>query len=271
VLVDTHCHVDSQSFPEGAEAVLDRARSAGVGGFVCVGVGGLNAARGAVELARHRLDVVATVGIHPHDASSWQPALETELRALLDDERVVAVGEVGLDYHYYHSPHEVQDACFRRFVELARELRKPLVIHTRSAAADTLRVLEEENARDVGGIIHCFSEDREFARRALDLDFDLSFSGIVTFKNASQVHDVVRWAPAGRILLETDSPYLSPVPLRGKRCEPAFVVHTARRVAELRSVAFEELCEQTGKNAERRFGARLALARAYLPAQTASE
>ena len=180
--------------------------------------------------------------------------MHAELRTLAQAPEVVAVGEIGLDYHYDHSPREVQRDVFARLIALGRELRKPIVVHTREAAEDTLAILEREGARDVGGIIHCFSEDRPFAARALDLGFDVSFSGIVTFKNARAVQDVAVWAPLDRILVETDSPYLAPIPMRGKRCEPAMVSHTARRVAELRGVAVDEVADATTKNAQRRFG-----------------
>lgn len=258
-LVDTHCHLDPGYFAEGPSSVLSRAQAAGVGGFVCVGVGGLDAARFAVNLAGQRSDVLATVGVHPHEASSFDAGLEQALLPLLANERVAAVGEVGLDYHYDNSPRDVQRRVFARFVGMARELGKPLVIHTRSAAADTLDILGAEGAVDVGGVIHCFSEDRAFAKRAIELGFDISFSGIVTFKSATSVHDVAAWAPAERILVETDSPYLAPVPLRGKPCEPAHVVHTARRVAALRGLTFEELSRVTTENALRRFGSGLAV------------
>jgi TatD DNase family protein len=258
VLVDTHCHLDGNYFPEGSEEVLLRARAAGVGGFVCIGVGGIEAARQAVSLAGARDDVAATAGVHPHDAGSLDDTLERELDAILSQPEIVAVGEVGLDYHYDHSPREVQRDVFVKFIHKARALKKPLVIHTRSAPGDTLDLLESETARDVGGVIHCFSEDLAFARRAIELGFDLSFSGIVTFKNAVSVHEVARWAPADRILVETDSPYLAPVPMRGKRCEPAWVTHTARRVAELRGVPFEDLERQTTQNASRRFATEFA-------------
>ena len=176
-----------------------------------------------------------------------------ELAKLAAEPEVVAVGEIGLDDHYDHSPRDVQRAAFARLVGLARELKKPIVIHTRNAPADTLDILTSEGARDVGGIIHCFSEDRSFAEKALDLGFDLSFSGIVTFKTSLDVQQVARWAPLDRILVETDSPYLAPIPKRGKPNEPAYVVHTARRVAELRGIAFEELAAATTVNAERAF------------------
>jgi TatD DNase family protein len=260
VLVDSHCHLDPQYFAGGSDAVIDRAREAGVGGFVCVGVGSAAAARFAVELAGRRDDVVATVGVHPHDAASVTPELMAELEPLLRDAAVSAVGEVGLDYHYDHSPRDVQRRVFADFIALAKQLRKPLVIHTRSAAADTIELLQSEGARDVGGVIHCFSEDRPFAEQALDLGFDVSFSGIVTFKSARSVQEVAEWAPLDRIMVETDSPYLAPVPLRGKPCEPAYVVHTARRVAELRGLGFEELARASTENAARRFGAKLAVA-----------
>lgn len=254
-LIDTHCHLDPQYFPEGPGEVLARAADVGVRGFVVIGVGhDLAPARAAVELAARLPDRVgAAVGVHPHDATTLDDAAHAELSELVRRPEVLAVGEIGLDYHYDHSPRDVQREVFARLIHLARGVKKPIVVHTRSAPADTLEVLEREGARDVGGVIHCFSEDRAFAARALDLGFDVSFSGIVTFKSAAAVQDVARWAPLDRILVETDSPYLAPVPLRGKPCEPAFVVHTARRVAELRGIAFEALCEATSANTERRF------------------
>jgi TatD DNase family protein len=254
MLIDTHCHLDAGYFPEGADAVLDRARSAGVGAFVCIGVGGLEAAQNAVALAERRADVVATAGVHPHDASSFDPQLERALVTLLGHERMVAVGEVGLDYHYDHSPRAVQREVFARFIAIARALKKPIVVHTRSAPSETLEILDSEGAREVGGVIHCFSEDRAFAAKAFDLGFDVSFSGIVTFKNATAIREVAGWAPPERILVETDSPYLAPVPLRGKACEPAYVLHTARFVAEQRGIGLEELARLTTDNAIRRFG-----------------
>jgi TatD DNase family protein len=253
MLVDTHCHLDPGYFPEGAEAVIARAQAEGVTAFVNIGVGrDLEAARRAVALAEERADVWATVGVHPHDAESLDDAGFAELEALARRERVVAVGEIGLDYHYMRSPREQQQEVFRRFVALALAVKKPIVVHTREAAADTLAILEEERARDVGGIIHCFSEDRAFAERALAIGFDLSFSGIVTFKTATAVKDVAAWAPPDRILVETDSPYLAPVPFRGKRCEPSHVAVTARSVAILRGEEFEAFAARTTANARRR-------------------
>ena len=253
MLLDTHCHLDVASFPEGAPAVLERARAAGVAGCVSIGVGSLAHAESAVALAEQAENVVATVGVHPHDAQSLDPALEAALEALARRERVVAVGEVGLDFHYHHSPRAEQERSFRFAIDLARRVKKPLVIHTREAPAETLAILREEGARDVGGVIHCFSEDRAFAEAALELGFYLSFSGILTFKNARAIHEAATFAPKDRVLVETDSPYLAPVPLRGKKCEPAFVVHTARRLGELRGETLEAVATQTSENAARAF------------------
>jgi TatD DNase family protein len=215
---------------------------------VVIGVGeDLVAARLAVRLSSEHADVSATVGMHPHDAKLLDDAKAAELAALAGRDEVVAVGEVGLDYHYMHSPEEVQQDVFRRMIALAKRLGKPIVVHTRSAPEQTLTILEEEGAREVGGIIHCFSEDRAFARRALDIDFDLSFSGIVTFNSAKSIQDVARWAPAERVMVETDSPYLAPIPRRGKRNEPANVVYTARYVAELRGQSFEDFAAQSSR------------------------
>jgi TatD DNase family protein len=261
VLVDTHCHLDAHYFPEGADAAIARAHAQGVSELVVIGVGpDLQPAREAIALASRRSDCHAVVGVHPHDAGALDEATFAELDQLAAHSEVVAVGEIGLDYHYLRSPREVQQAAFRRLIALARQHKKPIVVHTREAPEDTLTLLAEEGARDVGGIIHCFSEDRAFAERALDLDFDLSFSGIVTFKTARSIHEVAAWAPADRILVETDSPYLAPVPFRGKPCEPAHVIHTARRVAELRGIPFEELAEHTTRNARRRLGLKSARA-----------
>ena len=250
VLVDTHCHLDLAYFAEGPDAVMARAAAVGVGGFVVIGVGAsLDAARAAVALAHARpAAVAATVGVHPHDA-----AQQEDLERLAADPAVVAIGEIGLDFHYDHSPRATQRDVFARSIQLARQLKKPIVVHTRSAPAETLALLESESARDVGGVIHCFSEDWAFASRALDMDFDVSFSGILTFRNARPIQEVAARAPSDRILVETDSPYLSPVPHRGKPCEPAYIVHTAAKLAELRGVSVEEIRAVTTANATRRF------------------
>lgn len=253
LLFDTHCHLDPGHCPEGPEALIARARGAGVGYFTVIGVGGVGHVQDAVSLAETYDCVWATVGVHPNEASVLDDTTAMRLRQLATHPRVVAIGEMGLDYYYDRVSREQQRAVFERQIHIARDVGKPIVVHTRSAASDTLDVLAGSGVQDVGGIIHCFSEDREFARRALDLGFDISFSGIVTFKNAAAIHDVAAWAPLDRVLLETDTPYLAPVPLRGKPCEPAFVVHTARRVAELRGMRVSDLARATTANAARRF------------------
>lgn len=254
-LVDTHCHLDATYYPDGCATALDRARAEGVVAFVAIGVGSDDvAARQALAAAEAFPDVWAAIGLHPHDASSGTEALLATLEELARAPRVVAFGEIGLDYHYMQSPREEQGRVFREGIGIARRLGKPIVVHTREAPEETLRILAEEHAGEVGGVIHCFSEDRPFAERALDLGFDLSFSGIVTFKNAKAIHEVAAWAPLDRVLVETDSPYLAPIPHRGKTNEPAFVLHTARRVAELRGISLEELASATTANARRRFG-----------------
>ena len=236
---------------------MARAHAAGVVGFLVIGVGcDSTPAEGAIALAKAYPGVVyASAGVHPHDAKTYA-AQKDRLAELASAAEVIAIGEAGLDYHYDSSPRTLQREAFASQIALARALRKPLVIHTRDAAGDTIDILRAENARDIGGIIHCFSEDVAFAKAALELDFDISFSGIVTFKSARAIQDAAVFTPPDRILVETDSPYLAPVPMRGKPCEPAYVSHTARRVAELRGTSFEEFAQQTTENAERRLGVR---------------
>jgi TatD DNase family protein len=188
--------------------------------------------------------------VHPHEAKSWSPEVGRDLEELAKDPAVRFIGETGLDWHYDLSPREVQEAAFRAQIRLARTLRKPLMIHTRSAPEATLSILREEGAEAVRGIIHCFSEDRAFAERALDLGFYLSFSGITTFKKAEAIRDVAAWAPEDRILVETDAPFLAPIPYRGKPNEPGFVRFTAEAVAGLRGLSSRRLAECTTRNLE---------------------
>jgi TatD DNase family protein len=256
-LVDSHCHLDPKYARKGQplpDEALARGRQVGLEGFVVVGVGqDATEARHAVALAHKYSDVVAVVGVHPHDARLATDEVVSEIAALARDARVAAVGEIGLDYHYDHSPRDVQRDVLRRFIGVARDVKKPIVIHTREAGQEVLAILEELGAKDLGGVIHCFSEDLPFARRALDLGFDLSFSGIVTFKTATSIQEVARFVPEDRMLVETDAPYLAPMPLRGKTCEPAMVVYTARYLAELRGVPAERIASDSAENARRRF------------------
>jgi TatD DNase family protein len=255
MLFDTHCHLDDPRLHAELDGVLSRAREAGVKRIVTIGCAqDVESLGSAIDIARaHREWISATVGVHPHDAKFLDEEFCDAMREKGRDPRVVAIGETGLDFHYDHSPRDIQVDAFRKQVGIAKEIGKPLVIHTRSAPAETLRVLREEGARDVGGIIHCFSEDAEFARNALDLGFVSSFSGIVTFKNAVAVQEAARTQPRDAILVETDAPYLAPIPKRGKLNEPAYVAHTAKKVAELRGEDPDALVAQTYENARRLF------------------
>lgn len=255
MLFDTHCHLDDPRLHEELDAVLDRARDAGVRRITSIGCAhDVASVRSAVAIAgAHPEWISATVGVHPHDARHLDDALLAEIEDAASDPSVVAIGETGLDFHYDHSPREVQAEAFRRHVALARALDKPLVIHTRSAPEETLSVLREEQARDVGGIIHCFSEDAAFAAAALDLGFVSSFSGIVTFPKATGVRDAAVKQPLDALLVETDAPYLAPIPKRGKRNEPAYVAHTAAHIAELRGIDPEALCAAAYENSMRIF------------------
>jgi TatD DNase family protein len=250
MLVDSHCHLTGSYLGEDQlEAVLARAKAAGVDGLVAVGCN-LDDSRLVLAIAHRSPAVRASLGVHPHDARTWDPGTGETLEALLRDPAVRFVGETGLDWHYDLSPREEQEAVFRAQIRLALKVGKPLMIHTREAPEATLRILREEGAERAGGIIHCFSEDKPFAAGALDLGFHLSFSGIVTFKNAAAIREVAGWAPADRILVETDAPYLAPVPFRGKANEPAYVTYVASQVAALRGMTPEALAERTTRNLE---------------------
>ena len=235
---------------------MARAAAEGITGFVVIGVGrgGLRVARQDLELVRDPRSQNAlrmTAGFHPHDAAEATSETLAELTQMALLAEVAAVGEMGLDYHYDHADRSVQRDVFAAQIAIARAASKPIVVHSRDARADTLDILRAEQASDVGGILHCFSEDWAFATAAMDMGFYISISGIVTFKNARDIQDVAARAPEDRLLLETDSPYLSPIPLRGKPCEPAYMMHTARKVAELRGVGLDALCGTTTANAER--------------------
>ncbi|MBI3072663.1 MAG: YchF/TatD family DNA exonuclease [Deltaproteobacteria bacterium] len=253
-LIDSHCHVSGPEFDSDRDEVFTRARAAGVGAFVVIGASdGLEANEAALKLATTRDDCVATVGLHPHDAHLCDEQARATIREMAAHPKVVAVGETGLDYHYKHSTPDEQRAAFREFVRLARDVRKPLVIHERDAHDDCLTVLREERAETVGGVIHCFTGDAPFAQGCLDLGFYISVSGIVTFKNAVALRDVIRGIPIERLLIETDAPYLAPVPHRGKRNEPAFVVDTAQTLAMLFGVSVNDIARITSVNARRLF------------------
>jgi len=250
MLVDAHCHLLGSHLEEQKlKPLLDRARLAGVGGFVSVATG-LEDSKKALEQARTAPDICASLGVHPHEATTWGPETGPALESLLRDSAARFVGETGLDWHYDFSPRETQEAVFREQIRLARRVRKPLMVHTRKAPEATLRILQEEGASEVRGVIHCFSEDLPFARQALDLGFYLSFSGILTFKNAQAIREAAVFAPADRILVETDAPYLAPVPHRGKINEPAFVTFVVDCLAQFRGIRPESLGDLTTRNPE---------------------
>jgi len=252
-LFDTHAHLHFPDYAEDLDAVLDRARAAGVRGMVTIGTD-RETNRAVVALARRLPDMWATVGIHPHDAALATDADFDEMERLARTEpKVVAFGEMGLDFFRNLSPPGVQDAVFRRQIRLARAVGKPLVIHCRDAHKETLDVLAGEGARDIGGVMHCFSGDVEIARHCLDLGLFISLAGPVTYKNARALPDVARFVPEDRLVVETDCPYLPPTPHRGKRNEPAYVKLTADFVAGLRSVDPEALGHTLTANAARLF------------------
>jgi TatD DNase family protein len=249
-MIDSHCHLDNPQFDPDREAVIERALAAGVERMVVIGTGeGPPDLEAGIRLADRHEPIYATVGIHPHDASKATPETYKRLTELLKHPKVVALGEVGLDYHYDHSPREIQRAVFLEQMMIAGEAGKPIVIHTREAWEDTLALLETYwRPYGVGGIMHCFSGNPDQAALCVDLGFHLSFGGIVTFPKAGDVQEAARRTPPDRLLVETDAPYLAPVPYRGKRNEPAFVAETARKLAELRGVTVEEIARITSEN-----------------------
>lgn len=245
-LVDSHCHLDFDPLGSDVPAVLERARAQGVDHCLCVSVT-LEAFPRIRELAHAYPPIYASVGVHPNERAGRDPSAE-ELVLLAQDPRIVAVGETGLDYYRSEGSTEWQQDRFRRHIRAARTAGKPLIVHTRAAAPDTLRLMAEEKASDVGGVMHCFTETWEVARAALEMNFYISFAGIVTFRNAVALREVARQVPADRLLVETDSPYLAPVPFRGKPNEPAYVRYVAECLAGVRGVALEAIAEQTTRN-----------------------
>lgn len=252
-LVDSHCHVDMPQFDADRDEVVARAREAGLVEMLVVGgVDEEGGHRRALDVAA-RYGLPATAGVHPHEARLADERVYDELRELAGEGRLVAIGEIGLDFHYDHSPRTVQRETFRRQVRLAREVALPVVVHTREADEETAAILEEEGAAEAGGVIHCFTGGVELARRALALGFCVSFSGIVAFPRAEVIQEVAREVPEDRLLVETDAPYLAPPPHRGKRNEPAFVVEVARKVAALRGTDLETVAAASVRNYARLF------------------
>jgi TatD DNase family protein len=249
-LIDSHCHLDDKQFDADRAEVIARARESGVERMLAIGTGdGPPDLEAGLRLARQHPFMYATVGVHPHNAAKATPETFAALESLAGEPKVLAVGEIGLDYHYDFSPRDVQREAFIAQMELAARAGKPIVIHTREAWDDTLRLLREH--WHGAGVMHCFSGGAAEARQALDLGFHLAFGGVLTFPKADNVREAARIAPEDRLLVETDAPYLAPVPKRGKRNEPAFLVETVRRLAEVRGVAPEQIAEVTTRNFER--------------------
>ena len=249
MLIDSHAHIQSKEYASERNAVIERAREAGVNKIIAVGgAGDMSSNTEAIALADAFPDIYATVGMHPHDAKDVGEAALRELRKLMSHPRVIAVGETGLDYYYNHSPHDVQRRVFTHFIHMARETGLPIVVHERDAAADAAELLREEGGGELRGVIHCFTGSYEAACAYLQLGFYLSFTGIITFKNADPLREVVRKVPLERMLVETDSPFLTPVPHRGKRNEPAYVRFVAETIASLKRLPLAEVAQVTSGN-----------------------
>jgi TatD DNase family protein len=252
MLVDSHCHLDFAELQADLPGVLERMRANGVTHALTISTT-LATFPAVRALAHAHANIWCSAGVHPDERADGREVDRPELVRMAQDARVVAIGETGLDYFRVEGETEWQRERFRAHIRAARDTGKPLVIHTRNAAEDTLHILREENAGDVGGVMHCFTETWEVAQAAMELGFHISFSGIVTFKNAVALKEVAKRVPLERMLVETDSPYLAPVPHRGKTNEPGFVRHVAEEIARLRGVAFEDIARATTQNFFRLF------------------
>ncbi len=246
VLVDSHCHINFEPLHTRLDEVLANAQQHDVAYMLCISVN-MEDFPQVLQLARNHANIYATVGVHPNESGGKEPDV-AEIRQIAQAPDIVGVGETGLDYFRSQGDLEWQRDRFRRHIEAARAVAKPLIVHSRNAAVDTQRILREESAREAGGVMHCFTEDWKVAKQALDIGFYISFSGIVTFNSASVIQEVAKKMPIDRILIETDCPYLAPVPFRGKTNEPAYVRYTAEHVASLRNISLDKLAEATTDN-----------------------
>ena len=249
---DSHAHLEMKEFDPDRPQVIERAVAKGVTGIITIGTD-LESSRKALALAKTYKNIWATVGVHPHDAASFHPKIIPQLAKLTEDPLIVAVGEIGLDFYRNLSPQTRQKETFRYLIHLARTVALPMIIHDREAHAEVLAILREEKAKEVGGVFHCFSGDWEMAKQCLDLNFYLSVTGAVTYKKGSVLEEVVQRAPLESLLLETDAPYLAPHPFRGKRNEPAHLIHTAEYVARIRGMTLSKLSQSILQNTYRAF------------------
>lgn len=250
--IDTHAHLDMYDAASDRAQVVSRAYAARVRQIITIGIN-LPSSRQAVAIAEQYEGVFAATGIHPHDAKGVTNETYDGLRHLTKSPRVVAIGEIGLDFFKEYSPRREQEICFRQQIQLARELRLPLIIHDRDAHDEIIRTLREEKAEDVGGVFHCFSGDYTLARECLDMGFYISIAGVVTFPKATILQNVVKNAPMDRLLIETDAPFLAPVPYRGKRNEPAYVIYVGQKIAGIKGCSVIEIAQWTQKNAQALF------------------
>lgn len=251
MLFDSHAHIDDERFEEDRDAVLARARENGVAGLINIGAD-MNSSRRSIELAARYAEVYAAVGNHPHDAAAVQPGDYDQLAEWTAQPKVVAIGEIGLDYYYDHSPRDIQQQVFIRHLDVARQTGMPVIIHDRDAHGDIMRILKSEG-KGLTGVLHCYSGSMEMAQEVLKLGFYISIAGPITFKNAAKLPEIAAAVPLERLLVETDCPYLTPHPYRGKRNEPAYVRVVAQRVAEVRRMELEALAEATTQNVCRLF------------------
>jgi len=249
MLIDSHAHIQGKEYADEVAAVISRAADVGVEKIIAVGgAGDMSSNTEAIALAAKFENLYATVGMHPHDAKEVGVEQLQGLSKLALSPKVVAIGETGLDYYYSHSPHDIQRHVFAQFISMARDTNLPIVVHERDAAKDAVDLLRSEGAKELRGVIHCFTGDYEAARAYLDLGFYLSFTGIITFKNAEALRDVVRKLPLERMFVETDCPYLTPVPHRGKRNEPAYVRFVAETIAKVKDISLDEVARVTTDN-----------------------
>lgn len=253
MIFDTHTHLNVEQFKDDTPQVIERAKELGVTEMAVVGFDTPTIEK-SLELSHDYKDIYSIIGWHPTEAGTYTAAIEETLQRQLETDKVVALGEIGLDYYWMEDPKEIQENIFRRQLAIAREMKLPFSIHTRDALEDTYKILKSEKIDDIGGIMHSFSGDSEWMKRFLDLGLHISFSGVVTFKKAFDVHEAAIATPMDKLLVETDAPYLAPMPYRGKRNEPGYTRFVAERIAELKECPLEDIARQTTQNAHRLFG-----------------
>lgn len=253
MIFDTHTHLNAEQFKDDIPETIARAHELGVSEMAVVGFDTPTIEK-TLELSRDYPEIYSIIGWHPTEAGNYSKEIENRLYDQLTRDKVVALGEIGLDYYWMEDPKEVQEKIFRRQIAIAKEMKLPISVHMRDAVEDTYRILKEEDVRDIGGIMHSYGENAEWGRKFLDLGMHLSYSGVVTFKKTLEVQEAAKLTPLDRILAETDAPYLSPVPYRGKRNEPGYTRYVVEKIAELKEMAFEKVARITSENAHRLFG-----------------